>query len=183
MTAPAAFALFDSALGRCTLAWGESALLTVMLPGADEARTRAALLRRCPQAVERPPPWPAFVAAAIAGMQALLRGEAADLTGLPIDLDPIESFDRRVFVAARELGPGETCTYGELARAIGAPDAARAVGAALGRNPWPLIVPCHRVLAVGGQLGGFSAPGGAATKRRLLEIEAALRPSRAGELF
>ena len=183
MTAPTAFALFDTALGRCALAWDERALLTVMLPGADEGRTRAALRRRCPQAIECAPPWPAFVVDAVAGMQALLRGEAAELGSVPIDLAPIDAFDRRVFEAARRLVPGHTCTYGELAQAIGEPDAARAVGAALGRNPWPLVVPCHRVLAAGGRLGGFSAPGGAATKRRLLAIEAALRAPRSDELF
>jgi methylated-DNA-[protein]-cysteine S-methyltransferase len=183
MTAPAAYALFDTMLGGCALAWDERALLTVMLPGADEMRTRAALRRRCPQAIECAPPWPAFVADAVAGMQALLRGEAADLWSVPIELASADPFDRRVFEAARRLGPGETCTYGELAQAIGAPDAARAVGAALGRNPWPLVVPCHRVLAAGGRLGGFSAPGGAATKRRLLEIEAGLRAPGPDQLF
>lgn len=183
MNARAACALFDTALGRCALAWDERELLTVLLPGADEVRTRAALRRRCPQAVECAPPWPTFVADAVTAMQALLRGEAADLRSVPIALGSTQPFDRRVFEAARRLAPGETCTYGELACTIGEPETARAVGAALGRNPWPLIVPCHRVLAAGGRLGGFSAPGGAATKRRLLEIESALRPPRAGQLF
>jgi methylated-DNA-[protein]-cysteine S-methyltransferase len=182
MTPPVAFALFDTAIGRCALAWDARALLTVMLPGADDTRTLAALRRRCPHAAASAPPWPHFVADAVAAMQALLRGEAVDLSRVPIDLDAAEPFDRRVFEAARRIGPGETCTYGELARALGKPEATRAVGAALGRNPWPLVVPCHRVLAAGGRIGGFSAPGGAATKRRLLEIEAAAVP-RAGELF
>lgn len=178
-----AWSLVDTPLGACGLVWDGHALLSVLLPGADAARTRAAVLRRWPQAEPAEPPWPAFVDAAATAIQALLRGEAADLSGLPIALERIEPFEREVYAAARRLGPGQTCTYGELARAIGQPDAARAVGAALGRNPWALVVPCHRVLAAGGQLGGFSAPGGADTKRRLLAIEAPLRPRRAGELF
>jgi methylated-DNA-[protein]-cysteine S-methyltransferase len=176
------FGLFDTALGRCGVAWDESNLLAVMLPGADEGRTRAALRRRCPAAVEASAGWPEFVARAVAAMQALLAGEAASLAGIPIDLDRVDDFERRVYEATRRLGPGETCTYGELARALGEPGAARAVGAALGRNPWPLVVPCHRVLAAGGQLGGFSAPGGTDTKRRLLGIEAEL-PARGDRLL
>ena len=128
------------------------------------------------------PPWPDFVAAAVAAMQALLRGEAASLDAVPLHWVRVGGFERRVYEAAQRLGPGQTCTYGELAREIGAPDAARAVGVALGRNPWPLVVPCHRVLAAGGQMGGFSAPGGAQTKRRLLAIEA-VHARREGELF
>lgn len=169
-------ALIDTALGRCGLAWDERALRAVTLPGADEAGTRAALHRHCPGALEQAPPWPPFVARAAAAIQALLRGEAADLSDVPIDLARVNVFERKVYEATRRLGPGQTCTYGELARTIGEPDAARAVGAALGRNPWPLVVPCHRVLAAGGQLGGFSAPGGAHTKRRLLAIEAEIAP-------
>jgi methylated-DNA-[protein]-cysteine S-methyltransferase len=177
-----AFAFFDSALGRCALAWDERALLAVWLPDTHESRTHGALRRLGAPVGEAPPPWPPFVTDAVARMQALLRGEAVSLAEVPIDLQCVDAFDRRVLEATRHIGPGETSTYGDLARAIGEPGAARAVGAALGRNPWPLVVPCHRVLAAGGQIGGFSAPGGAATKRRLLAIEAgAVR--RAGELF
>ncbi len=178
--------LFDSALGPCGLAWHETALTRVLLPGATREETSELLARVCGNAPEVPAPWgppaPPFVAEAVAAMQSLLRGEAADLSALPIDLDGAGPFERAVYEAARRLAPGHTCTYGELALAIGQPDAARAVGAALGRNPWPLVVPCHRVLAAGGRLGGFSAPGGSETKRRLLALEAALAP-RAGELF
>jgi methylated-DNA-[protein]-cysteine S-methyltransferase len=169
-------ALIDTALGRCGLAWSDCALKAVTLPAADDAGTRAALRKHCPDAAEQPPPWPPFVARAAAAIQALLRGEAADLSEVPIDLERVGAFERKVYEATRRLGPGQTCTYGALARAIGEPDAARAVGAALGRNPWPLVVPCHRVLAAGGQLGGFSAPGGTRTKRRLLAIEAEIAP-------
>lgn len=178
--------LFDSALGPCGLAWHERALTRVLLPGATRDETAELLARVCGNAPEVPAPWgppaPPFVADAVAAMQSLLRGEPAELSALPIDLGVAGPFERAVYEATRRLGPGQTSTYGELAQAIGQPDAARAVGVALGRNPWPLVVPCHRVLAAGGRLGGFSAPGGSETKRRLLAIEAALAP-RAGELF
>jgi len=172
-------AVFDTALGRCRVAWNTDGLTAVRLPDAagDEPVTpdHAAAL------ADAPP----FVRDAVSRMQALLAGEPVRLHDLPLDMSGIEPFARAVYAAAQRLEPGETCTYGELAARIGQagdPGAARAVGQALGRNPWPLVVPCHRVLAAGGKLGGFSAPGGAATKRRLLVIEAAMRP-RAGELF
>jgi methylated-DNA-[protein]-cysteine S-methyltransferase len=114
---------------------------------------------------------PAAVAAAVCDMVALLAGEPRDLRGAPLDESAIDPFRRRVYAVTREVAPGTTATYGEIARSIGAPDAARAVGAALGANPFPIVVPCHRVLAAGGALHGFSAPGGIATKRRMLEIE------------
>lgn len=178
--------LFDSALGPCGLAWHERALTRVLLPGATRDETAELLARVSGNAPEVPAPWgppaPHFVADAVAAMQSLLRGEPAELRALPIDLGVAGPFERAVYEATRRLGPGQTSTYGELAQAIGQPDAARAVGVALGRNPWPLVVPCHRVLAAGGRLGGFSAPGGSETKRRLLALEAALAP-RAGELF
>lgn len=114
-----------------------------------------------------PPP----VLDAIAGIVALLSGEHRDLTAITLDEDSIDAFRRSVYAAARQIEPGTVATYGEIARAIGSPDAARAVGAALGSNPFPIIVPCHRVVAADGALTGFSAPGGIVTKRRMLEIE------------
>ena len=116
---------------------------------------------------------PAQVERAIEAIRRLLAGEAADLRWVEVDLDRVDPFDRRVLRAAREIPPGATVAYGELARRIGEPDAARDVGGALGRNPFPIIVPCHRVVAANGKLGGFSAHGGTETKRRLLSIEAA----------
>jgi methylated-DNA-[protein]-cysteine S-methyltransferase len=113
------------------------------------------------------------IADAVAGIVALLAGERRDLTDIPLDDERLDEFRRRVYAATREIGPGETATYGEIARAIGDPGAARAVGAALGSNPFPIVVPCHRVLAADGALHGFSAPGGITTKRRMLEIECA----------
>jgi len=164
-------ALFDTPIGRCGVAWSEAGFTDLLLPGADPSRTRAALRRRAPQSAEMPPP--PEVHAAIDAVRALLAGHARDLADIVLDLGRVPAFHRRVYEAARRLGPGQTCTYGELAEAIGEPAAARAVGQALGANPCAVIVPCHRVLATRGASGGFSAPGGVATKLRLLEIERA----------
>lgn len=174
--------LFDTAFGVCALAWSDNGLTQVRLPDHSEALTRANLLARQPQAEHAPEGGPLFVAAAIAQMQAHLAGTPHHLRELPLDLSGVHGFELRVYVATRALDPGQTCTYGELANAMGDPAALRAVGQALGHNPWPLVVPCHRVLAAGGRLGGFSAPGGTDTKRRLLVLEAGM-VRREGQLF
>jgi len=174
-------ALFDSELGACGIAWRDEAITLVLLPAGDR-EDMLAQLEWASGADTAPPPWPEFVNAAVTGMQALLRGEAADLTGVPLDWAGIGRYERLVYEAARGIPPGRTRTYGEIAQLLGDPAAARAVGVALGRNPWPLVVPCHRVLAAAGKLGGFSAPGGVATNRPLLAIVAACAP-REGELF
>lgn len=178
--------LFDTALGRCGIAWSAAGLRAVQLPSADDAATlaRLALAARL-----RPPGAltdaidpidaagaPAGVAAAIEAIAGLLRGEPRDLREIVLDTVDTAAFALRVYAAAREIAPGATSGYGELACRIGEPGAARAVGRALGANPWVIVVPCHRVLAAGERPGGFSAPGGVATKRRLLEIESACRP-------
>ena len=179
-------AVFDTVLGPCGLAWRAAGdggeLINVLLPAGDAAATTSLLRHLSAGAEVVPEPWPAFVQQAVAAMQALLRGEAVSLNEVPIAWSRVGDFERRVYEATQRLGPGETSSYGEMARALGDPSAARAVGTALGRNPWPLVVPCHRVLAAGGKLGGFSAPGGVATKERLLAIEAPLA-RREGELF
>ena len=108
---------------------------------------------------------------AIDGIVALLRGDKRDLREIILDFHGVPVFNRRVYEIARTIGPGATLTYGDIARRLGRPGTARAVGHALGQNPWPIVVPCHRVLAADGRMGGFSAPGGVATKRRMLEIE------------
>ncbi len=156
-------AVFDTALGRCAVRWSAQGLTGVRLPGGA-----------LPPVALPTDRWPPFVADAVAGMQALLAGQPRDLLHVPLDDADTGPFERRVYAACRALPPGHTCTYGELARAIEDPSALRAVGHALGRNPWPLVVPCHRVLAAGGRLGGFSAPGGADTKQRLLLIESTM---------
>jgi methylated-DNA-[protein]-cysteine S-methyltransferase len=171
MTPPTGIALFETAIGTCGLAWGERGLTAVALPGSSAQRPRARLVRAAPAAGEGEPP--RGVREAIEGITALLAGEPRDLSGVELDLAAVARFDRRVTAVARTIAPGETLTYGEVAARIGAPGEAREVGKALGRNRFPIVVPCHRVVAANGRLGGFSAPGGAATKLRLLEIERA----------
>ena len=152
--------MFDTALGPVGVEWGDAGITEVLMPGrsglADDGR-----------------PLPEAISKAVDGIVALLAGEQRDLDDIALDDDGVDEFRRRVYAATRAVGPGETVTYGEIARAIGDPGAARAVGAALGSNPFPIIVPCHRVLAANGALHGFSAPGGITTKRRMLEIECA----------
>lgn len=169
-----AFAVFDTALGRAAVAWRDSGLVGVELPEPDAARVGAGLLRRHPEAVEAEPP--PDVAEAVERIQALLRGEPADLSGVLLDLSTVSAFNRRVYEIARAIPPGGTLTYGEIAERLGDLTLARAVGQALGQNPWPIVVPCHRVLAAGGRTGGFSGRGGVGTKLKLLEIEGALAP-------
>jgi methylated-DNA-[protein]-cysteine S-methyltransferase len=175
-----AFALFDTAIGRCGIAWGARGISGVQLPEASEAKTRARLVRRYPHARETPPP--ADVRRAFDAIASLLRGEPTELSSIALDMHGLPEFDRRVYEAARSIAAGTTLAYGELAARISERGLAREVGQALGRNPFPLIVPCHRVLASGGRSGGFSANGGVATKLRLLTIEHA-RTSDAPTLF
>ena len=165
------FALFDTPIGSCGIAWGTRGVVAVQLPAARELETRARLLERLPDALEKPPP--PDVQLALNAIGALLRGEASDLSVVPLDMDRVPPFHRRVYEVARTIPPGATLSYGELAGRLGAPGSARAVGQALGRNPFAIVVPCHRVLAASGKLGGFSANGGVATKLRLLSLERA----------
>lgn len=166
-----AYALFNTPIGACGVVWREHGLLGVALPARDAAATRNHLRRRYPQACEAEPP--ASVREALAAIGELLHGRPRDLAEVALDMSAIEPFERQVYAAAREIGPGRTLTYGELAARLGDPSLARAVGQALGANPFPIVVPCHRVLAAGGRAGGFSAPGGTQTKLKLLEIEGA----------
>ncbi|MFZ5890422.1 MAG: methylated-DNA--[protein]-cysteine S-methyltransferase [Myxococcota bacterium] len=171
-----AYALFNTALGRCGIGWSERGVALVQLPEANESLTRARISKRLQGAEATPPP--PSIAAAIEAIQALLRGEPRDLAEIELDMDGVPDFHQRVYRAARRVGPGKTISYGEIARRIGSPGSARAVGQALGRNPFAIVVPCHRVLAAGG-VGGFSANGGTSTKLRMLSIEGAvLEPDR-----
>lgn len=141
------------------------------LPERTLDQTRGRVIGRFPHALQTTPP--PFIAHAVESIVALLAGESRDLTDIPLDFDDrVPEFHRRVYDVARTIKPGMTLTYGAIAARLGEPDAARAIGQALGRNPIPIIVPCHRVLAANGT-GGFSAPGGTATKLRLLAIEGA----------
>jgi O-6-methylguanine DNA methyltransferase len=164
------FTLFDTTIGQCGIAWGNRGVIGVQLPETGgEASTRARALRRFRDAHETSPP--PEVQEAIDRIVDLLRGEASDLSTVALDMDGVPAFNRRVYEVARTIPAGETLTYGEVADRLGDRGAARDVGRALAQNPFALIVPCHRVLAAGGGIGGFSAPGGITTKRRLLMIE------------
>jgi methylated-DNA-[protein]-cysteine S-methyltransferase len=169
------YALFDTALGRCAIAWSERGIVATELPGRDDDATRRRIARAFPGAVPAAPP--PDVADAIDAIARLLAGAPDDLGSLRLDLDGVPEFHRRVYDVARTIPPGETRSYGEVAAALGEPGAAQAVGRALGRNPVPIVVPCHRVVAADGALHGFSAPGGIETKRRMLAIEGAGAPT------
>lgn len=165
------YILFETALGWCAMAWGPRGIVGVELPAADAAATAARIGRRFPDAVQTAPSL--AIAAARDAIVALLRGERRDLSAIALDMAGVPEFDCRVYQAARRIEPGMTVTYGAIAARLDDPMAARQVGRALGRNPFPIVVPCHRVVAAGGKAGGFSAPGGTATKLRLLAIEGA----------
>ncbi len=177
MTAPD-FAVFDTAIGRCAIAWGPGGILAVQLPEGREADTRARVLRLHPGAREARPT--AGIQSALDAIVAVLGGAHVDLSRLPLDMAGVPDFHRRVYDVARTIPPGTTLSYGEIADRLGSRGLSRAVGQALGRNPFLIVVPCHRVLAAGGRVGGFSASGGITTKLRLLAIEgrrAAATPS------
>jgi methylated-DNA-[protein]-cysteine S-methyltransferase len=157
---------FETELGRCGIRWSETGITSVYLPGS---RSIAGL------AYQDDVEGPAFARRAIAGIVTVLAGGADDLRDIPIDHRDADDFRRAVYAAIRDIPAGTTWSYGQVARAMGLdrPDGARNVGAALARNPTPIIVPCHRVVAANGALHGFSAPGGLETKRRMLELEGA----------
>jgi len=169
VSVPLAFAIFPTPLGDCGIAWSTRGVCGVQLPEASAAVTRSRLARRLGEGVESIPT--AAVSEAIAGVRGLLRGEPLSLAEIVLDDSALADFARRVYGITRRIPPGATRTYGEIAAELGDPTAARAVGRALGQNPYPLIVPCHRVLAAQNRSGGFSAYGGVTTKLRLLEIE------------
>ena len=169
------FALFDTPIGTCALAWSGKGIVAVQLPERTAAETQARMERRYPEARETP--LPPTLHLAIDRIVALLNGEPADLSSIALDMTGVPDFNARVYAVARTIPPGETMTYGDIARELGEPGAARAVGAALGANPFAIVVPCHRVLAANGKAGGFSANGGVTTKMRMLTIERARRGS------
>jgi methylated-DNA-[protein]-cysteine S-methyltransferase len=168
---PPGLTLFETAIGSCGIAWGERGVVGVQLPERSESATRARLQRRYPDAQETSPP--PHIQQVIDSIVAVIRGEAREFSAAVLDLDSVPQFHQRVYAVARTIPAGSTLSYGEIAAQLGDRSAAREVGEAMGRNPFPIIVPCHRVLAAGGKLGGFSAAGGVTTKLRLLEIEGA----------
>jgi methylated-DNA-[protein]-cysteine S-methyltransferase len=171
MSPATGFCLFDTAVGPCGLAWGERGIVGAQLPEADREATRARMRRRFPGTPEVPPP-PVMQSVAMR-VAALLAGHPDPLLDVALDMTDVSAFHQRVYRVTRAIPPGRTLTYGEVADELGEPGAARAVGQALGHNPFAPIVPCHRVLAARNGAGGFSADGGVATKLRMLQIEKA----------
>lgn len=164
-----AFALFNTPIGTCSIAWGPAGIVGLGLPGADTEENRTNMCKRFPGAKEQAPT--PDLSAIITDIQALLSGEPRDLMTAVLDYADVPDFHRRVYEVTRSIPPGETLTYGQVSQKLNAPGTARAVGQALGSNPFPIIVPCHRILAAGGGAGGFSAPGGLETKMKILNIE------------
>lgn len=164
-----AYTIFDTAIGRCGIAWGPSGIVGVQLPEAREIETRRRLFQLYPEAREtRPAP---NVETAIEGIVALLRGETADFSEVALDMGGIHVFDQRVYQITRRIPRGETRTYNEVAAKLGSSGAVRSVAQAVARNPFVVIVPCHRVLEMGGYTDKMSPHGGLISKRRLLSIE------------
>jgi methylated-DNA-[protein]-cysteine S-methyltransferase len=169
------YTIFDTSVGRCGVAWGDLGVLGVQLPEAREIETRRRLFQLFPDARElRPPP---EIQSAIDGIAALLRGKAADLSDVRLDMTGIPPYNARVYEFTRSIPRGETMTYGEVASRLRASGASHSVAQAISKNPFMIIVPCHRVLEAGGYADRISANGGSISKRRLLSIEGAGSPS------
>ena len=164
------YLVFEVTGGFCGIAWSDAGVARFVLPAGSAQSAERSLLRRLPGALPDEPP--AGVSEAVATVKQYFQGREVDFSDLPLDLEGADELFRQIYAATRRVGWGQTTTYGALAKALGAgPEVARDVGQAMARNPVPLIIPCHRVLAAGGKVGGFSAPGGAATKIRMLELE------------
>jgi methylated-DNA-[protein]-cysteine S-methyltransferase len=164
------YIVFETPSGHCALAWSDRGVTRTRLPEADPRATERALLRRIPDARCAPPP--PQIAQIVSAMARYFAGEKIGFDAVPLDLGEQSELFMRIYDAARRLGWGETTTYGALARTLGDEwEIAREVGQAMAKNPVPLIIPCHRVLAAGGKPGGFSAPGGTATKLKMLAFE------------
>ena len=164
------YQIFETAGGFCGIVWSDVGITRFQLPTKSAEATRRNLLRRLPSAEPGAPP--AEVVAAVAAVQRYFVGHATDFSDLKLDLGDQNDFCQQIYAAARRVGWGHTTTYGALAKQLGAgPEAARDVGQAMAQNPVALIIPCHRVLAAGGKLGGFSAPGGATAKLHMLKLE------------
>lgn len=163
------YCLIETDLGTLGLVWSDAGIVRLQLPERTPTATERRLTRRVDHAGTARPPAPIVQAGKL--LRQYMKGKRIDFADVALDLTRTSDFHRAIYAVARRLAWGETTTYGALAREAGSPDAARAVGQAMGRNPVPIIIPCHRVLASGQKVGGFSAFGGAATKERLLAME------------
>lgn len=162
--------IFETAAGFCGIAWNDVGITRFQLPTGTPDTTERLLLRRLPSG-EASEPTP-VIRAAVEAVRRYFEGREVDFSGFAVDLQGQDEFFLRIYAAARALRWGQTTTYGALAKELGVgPEAARDVGQAMAKNPVSLIIPCHRVLAAGGKIGGFSAPGGSTTKTRMLELE------------
>jgi methylated-DNA-[protein]-cysteine S-methyltransferase len=162
------YCLFDTAIGACGVAWGERGLVRLQLPESDRNATERRLRAIAAKASQAPP---AEIGRLITDIQGYMTGRRVDFAAVAVDFTDAEPFEQKVYEAARSVPWGQTLSYGELARQTSSPGAARAVGQVLSRNPVPIVIPCHRVLAKGRRVGGFSAHGGTLTKKRLLALE------------
>lgn len=167
------YALFPTSLGLAGVAWNDFGLIGVALPDAGKGKRIAHLRAIAEREDPSGDPRPDWVAEAIAKLTRYFEGQAEDLSTIPLDYSRVPPFHRRIYSALRKVGRGQVLTYGELAAQAGSPGASRAVGQAMSKNPLPILVPCHRVVAAGGKPGGFSAPGGLVTKAKLLALEGA----------
>jgi len=165
------FALFDTPIGICGIEWGPRGINGLQLPMGSDEKTRTRVRQRRGDIGEAAPT--KEVQRAIDRIVELLAGKPDDLRDIPLDLDGVPEFNRGVYDIARSIPPGQTMTYGDIAKRLGGVELSRDVGQALGRNPCPIVVPCHRVLAAGQKPGGFSAKGGVSTKLKMLAIEGA----------
>ena len=165
------YALFDTPIGICGIEWGPRGINGLQLPMGSDEKTRTRIRQRHGDISEAAPT--KEVQRAIDRIIELLAGKPDDLRDIPLDLDGVPEFNRGVYDIARTIPPGQTMTYGDIAKRLGGVELSRDVGQALGRNPCPIVVPCHRVLAAGQKPGGFSARGGVTTKLKMLAIEGA----------
>jgi methylated-DNA-[protein]-cysteine S-methyltransferase len=164
------YCVFETAMGFCAIAWSDAGIARFQLP-TKTAEAAERLMRRRALGAEPGTP-PPEVAAVVEAARRYFAGEETDFSHVRIDLGGEDAFFAQIYAALRQVGWGRTTTYGALAKEVGAGrEAARDVGEAMAKNPAPLIIPCHRVLAAGGKIGGFSAPGGSRTKMRMLELE------------
>lgn len=163
------FAIFETALGHCGIVWTCRGIAGFNLPEGSEEKTRARVKKRFPDAKEAVPP--GDIQKIIGDSIALIAGEKIDFSYVTLDHAPLPEFSQRVYAIVRTIPIGHTLTYGDIAKKLGDVSLSREVGQAMGRNPTPVIMPCHRVVAASGRTGGFSAPGGVDTKMKLLSIE------------
>ncbi|ESZ04578.1 methylated-DNA--[protein]-cysteine S-methyltransferase [Mesorhizobium sp. M1060] len=169
----AGHAVLETVIGFMGIAWSEKGLIRLCLPERSREAVERRLMRHAGVAANTTANigQPQWVVELIASIKAYATGEDVDFSGVPVDLDGVDDFRLAIYDAARKLHYGETTTYGELAKRAGQAGLPRETGAALGANPVPLVIPCHRILAAGGKIGGFSAPGGSATKEKMLAME------------